>query len=221
MTDLDPLLRETLARVGPPTDARPSLADVHRRARRHSRRRLAVAAGGLACAGLVATALVVRTDSPVSNGAGPSQLPSSTSSAPESTTSGPMQRGPVTTLYPLPTSTITPALAWYAMWNARHDPAGLAIAFEPPDQAAAGVMPSPEDFDCVTDPCRALFNYVEWHEIARLLGFHDVSEMQAANPTIDFSLPPHEGDDLQSGDGTEPSPETSPVQEVPTSTSIV
>ena len=199
MTDLDPLLRETMARVGLPVNARPSLADVQRRARRHSRRRLAVAAGGLACAGLAATALVVRTDSPVSNGARPSQLPSSASPVIVSTsTSSPLPDGPVTTLYPLPTSTITPALAWYAMWNARHDPAGLAIALETSNQEAAGAMPSPGDFGCVTDACRALFNYVEWHEIALLLGFQDVSSMQASNPAIDFAQPPNEGDVLQS-----------------------
>jgi hypothetical protein len=197
MTDLDPQLRDAIARVRGPINARPSLADVHRRARRQSRHRLLVTAGVVACVGVAATVLVMRTDSQVSNEAAQQATSSTLPALSSTTTSSPMQEGPTTTLYPLPTLTIRPAIAWYALWIARHDPAGVGLGIEPADQTASEAMPTPEQFDCTTDACRAMFNYVEWHEIARLLGFHDVIEMQASNPGIDFSQPPHEGDVLQ------------------------
>ena len=53
---------------------------------------------------------------------------------------------------------------------------------------------------------RSTFTWYD--EIARLLGFHDVIEMQAGNPVIDFSQPPREGDVLQSS--TEAAPGNSP-----------
>ncbi|MEY2580305.1 MAG: hypothetical protein QOE09_154 [Ilumatobacteraceae bacterium] len=198
MTDLDPMLREAFDRAGRSAGAEPSLADVIRRSLRRSRRRLAIAAGAMVCAGLAATALVIPRDSQVSNGAD-QQAPSTTLSAVASTTtSNPQPVTSAATVYPAPTLTLRPDIVWYALWNARHDLSGVALRLEPPDEAATKSMPTPEQFDCRTDACRALFNYVEWHEIARLLGFLDVTEMQASNPEIDFSQSPHEGDVLQS-----------------------
>ena len=41
MNDIDPLLHEAMANVKGPVDLHPSVSDVHRRARRHYRRRMA------------------------------------------------------------------------------------------------------------------------------------------------------------------------------------
>ena len=63
MTDLDPLLHEAMARVRGPVDARPSLTDVRRRARRHNRRRMTATVGVVACTGVATAALIIRRDS--------------------------------------------------------------------------------------------------------------------------------------------------------------
>ena len=195
MTDLDPMLREAMARVSGPVNARPSLGDVRRRARRHNRRRMAVTAGVVACTGVATTALIIRRDSAGSSATGQSD---SADAPVASTLYQPGANQTTTTSYGLPTMTITSSSVWDALWNARYDPAGAALTIEPADQAAADVMPTPEQFGCTSDECRAMYNYVIWHEIARQLGFADVSTMQRFNPTIDFSQPPHEGDVLQS-----------------------
>jgi hypothetical protein len=56
-------------------------------------------------------------------------------------------------------------------------------------------------FGCTHRECAAMFNYVVWHEIAAALGFSSIRAMQDMNPAIDFSLPPREGDVLQSSLG--------------------
>jgi hypothetical protein len=95
---------------------------------------------------------------------------------------------------PTVTLTITPSSVWTALYSARYDPAGTALAIGPADQAAGDLMPTPEQFGCTSTECRAMYTYVVWHELAKMVGFGgDVVGMQAANPSIDFSLPPVEG----------------------------
>ena len=196
MSDLDPLLREAMASVKRPIDARPSISDVHRRARRHNRRRMAATAGAVACTGVAAAALVIRRDA----------TDLTTSSQPESAEQAVAEEIPPTTymllgtttsVYGLSEMTVRSSTVWDALWNARFDPSGAALAIEPADQAAADVMPTPEQFGCTSDECRMMFTYVVWHEIARTLGFGDVRHMQEMNPAIDFSQPPREGDVVQ------------------------
>ena len=206
MNDLDPILREAMTRVRGPIEARPSLSDVRRRARRRNRRRMAVTAGVVACTGVATTALIIRRDSAGPSAAGQSDR----TDAPVATTIyQPGANQTTTTTYGLPTMTITSSSVWDALWNARYDPAGAALAIEPADQAAADVMPTPEQFGCTSAECRAMYNYVIWHEIAGELGFFDVSAMQTFNPAIDFSQPPREGDVLQSAYSSLVSPTTS------------
>jgi hypothetical protein len=193
MTDLDPLLREAMARVKHPIDARPSISDVHRRARRHNRRRMAATVGAVACTGVATAALLIRRDSGGPSVAGQAEPVDSLS--PESTQ---LIFGTTTTIDASPERTVDAYFVWNALSNARNDPSGVALLPTPPDQEAAQSMPTPELFGCTLDACRALFVYVVWHQIAAALGFADVFAMQAANPTIDFSKPPREGDVLMS-----------------------
>jgi hypothetical protein len=59
-------------------------------------------------------------------------------------------------------------------------------------------MPTAEMFGCATQECGAMFNYIVWHEIAHVLGFFDLQQMQGMNSGVDFGQPPHAGDVLQS-----------------------
>ncbi|MGZ4700916.1 MAG: hypothetical protein ACXV98_06870 [Ilumatobacteraceae bacterium] len=195
MTDLDPLLREAMASVKGPVNARPSFSDVRHRARRRTRRHMAVTAGVVACAGVATTALIIRRDSPGTAATSGSEPVDSAVTA--STRYLPDANETTTTGYGLPTITITPSAVWDALWNAHSDPSGVAVMVAPPDQDAAQKMPTPEQFGCTTNECRAMFAYVVWHEIARTIGFFDVLSMQAANPGVDFSMPPVEGSVLQ------------------------
>ena len=63
MNDIDPLLHEAMANVKGPVDLHPSVSDVHRRARRHYRRRMVATAGAVACTGVATAALIIRRDS--------------------------------------------------------------------------------------------------------------------------------------------------------------
>ena len=208
MTDLDPLLRDAMARVRRPIDSRPSLTDVRRRARRRDRRRITATVGAVACTGVATAALIVRRDSTLA-------VPCRLAHRPTRWTSGvhdvPARWCPTTTVYGLSSLTITPRTVWDALWNARYDPSGTGLVVAPADQAAADVMPTPEQFGCTTPECAAMYNYVVWHEIAVQLGFGDVEMMQATNPAIDFSQPPVEGDVLQSvfSSFSDPPPTTS------------
>ncbi len=190
MTDLDPLLRDAVASVRGPVGARPSLSDVRHRARRRNRRRMSVTAGVVVCAGVATTALIIRRDGMGSSVAGQS-VPRDRSAA--STLYQP-DANQTTTIYGSPTMTIKSSSVWDALWNARYDPSGTALAIQPADQAAADVMPTPEQFGCTTNECRAMFTYVVWHELAKKVGFGgDVVAMKAFNPAIDFSIPPVAG----------------------------
>jgi hypothetical protein len=82
-------------------------------------------------------------------------------------------------------------------------------------------MPTPEQFGCTTAECRAMYNYVVWHEIAVQLGFSSVQQMQDTNPTLDVSQPPREGEVVQSIFGSAP-PQTTigPINETPTTISV-
>jgi hypothetical protein len=193
MTDLDPMLREAMSRVRGPIDARPSLVDVRRRARRRNRRRMSATVGVVACAGVATTALIIRRDSVGSSASGDSVA---TDAPTASTLYGP-GGSTTTTVFGQSTITITPATVWDALWNAHNDPSGVAVMVAPPAQDLVGRMPTPEQFGCTTNECRAMFTYVVWHEIAKTMGFSDVIELQAVNPNIDFSVPPVEGAVLQ------------------------
>jgi hypothetical protein len=214
MTDLDPLLRDAMARVRGPVNARPSLTDVRRRARRHNRRRMAATAGLVACTGVATAAVIIRRDSidPVASSQSEPLDGGATSTVYE-----PGVFGSTTTMYGLPTMTVTASAVWDALWNARYDPAGAALVVEPADPADTSEMPTPDQFGCTSDECRAMFNYVVWHEIAKELGFPDVRSMQDANPNIDFSVPPVDGDVLQTISSIVDGPTTS-MEVIPTST---
>jgi hypothetical protein len=199
-----------MARVNAPIGARPSLTDVRRRVRRHNRRRMVATAGVLACTGVATTALIIRRDAATPSATGQSEpadgvLPV----GPATTFYQPGLENATTTVYGLPTMTITASSVWDALWNARYDPAGTGLAIAPADQDAANVMPTAEQFGCTSDQCRAMFNYVIWHEISKELGFVDVRDLQAVNPMVDFSQPPHEGDVLQSAYSSPVTPDTS------------
>ena len=200
MTDLDPLLHDAMARIRGPVNARPSLGDVRRRARRRNLRRMGLTAGAVACAGLATTAVVVRSAATQSGTASHKTQPSATSPVVVTSSS------PPTTIYPAPTLTIDATSVWYALRGARTDPSGVALDIGPADLAAAKLMPTPQQFGCTTEPCLTLYNYVLWHEMARLLGFVDVYGLQEANPGVDFSQPPQEGDVLQSNPDTSADP---------------
>jgi hypothetical protein len=199
MNDMDPLLGEAMRRVPGPLNITPSLNDVRRRVRRHNRRRVSVMAGALACTGVATTALIIKRDPgdlsavavPVDGG----------SSSPRSVTTYPAT---TTTVY-YPELVISPRLVWDALWNARYDPSGAGLVVEPADQTAAEVMPTPEQFGCTSPACRAMFAYVVWHEVARMMG-QDIGLLQPHNPGIDFSQPPRAGDVLTNG--VEPVPPT-------------
>lgn len=210
MTDLDPLLREAMVRLEGPVDLHPSISDVHRRARRHNRRRMAATAGALACTGVAAAALIIRRES----------VDPATSAAPDgaTTTLSPttLDFGPTTSFFlegtPSQTFIVDTQMMWAALQNASDDPSGAGL-IEPID-VNEGEMPTAEMFGCSTAECGSMFNYIVWHEIANRLGFRDVHAMQSFNPQVDFSQLPHPGDVLQSsiydavGEGTPPQTST-------------
>jgi hypothetical protein len=196
MTDLDPLLREAMARVHGPVNARPSLTDVRRRARRHNRRRMAATASVVACTGVATAALIVRRDSVGSSAVGIADDTTSPAIAP--TTMVPLEGGSTTTSMNGPIQVVVgPQFVWDALAKG-DDPSRIESLFEPVDPSATTVMPTAEQFGCATDQCRALFNYVVWHQIARALSFRDLPAMQDMNPTVDFTQLPKEGDVLLS-----------------------
>jgi hypothetical protein len=208
MTDLDSQLHDAMARVRGPVDPRPSLTDVRRRARRHSRRRMTATVGVVACAGVATAGLIIRRDAASESGVASAPIDGD-----EATT---------TITFGLPALTISPSAVWDALFNARFDPSGEGLVVAPADQAAAAVMPNPEQFGCTSSECAAMFNYVVWHEIAAELGFSSVRQMQDSNPAIDFSQPPHEGDVVQSifGDVSSPTTSNDPNNQTPTTVSL-
>lgn len=219
MTDLDPLLREAMARVHGPVNTRPSLTDVRRRARRHNRRRMAATAGVVACTGVATAALIIRRDSTGSPAVGIADDTTSPAMTPttvylpvegESTTTS--VEGPIQVV-------IDPQFVWDALAKG-DDPSRIESVFEPVDQSATTMMPTPEQFGCATDQCRAMFDYVVWHEIARALGFRDLQAMQDMNPTVDFTQLPKEGDVLLSSSYSAANEPTNGNDETATTISI-
>lgn len=194
MTDLDPMLREAMARVRGPVNTHPSLTDVRRRARRRNQRRMVAVGGALACTGVATAALIIRRDTVGLSTAG---IPADTTSPVLGSTTYPLFAGSTTTIDARPQRTVDATLVWDALLSASNDPAGVAFVTAPTDETAAHTMPTADQLGCTTDECRGLFTYVVWHEIARSLGFGDVLELQAANPNIDFTIPPVDGDVLQ------------------------
>jgi hypothetical protein len=203
MTDLDPLLREAMARVASPVDARPSLTDVRRRARRHNRRRMAATASAVACTGVATAALIIRRDSTDPAAVGHSDSTNQTAlpigEYASTTVSGAFVGA--TSTFPTTTvefaqATIDASLVWNALANLPNDPSATGLA-SPPTDVDRGQMPTAAMFGCETDACAAMFNYIVWHELARALGFFDIQPMQGYNPGIDFSQLPREGDVLQ------------------------
>ena len=193
MNDIDPLLHEAMANVKGPVDLHPSVSDVHRRARRHNRRRMVATAGAVACAGVATAGLIIRRDSTsisVSSATDSSDLVAA------STTYPPFGGGSTTVPVPAQT-TIDAFFVWDALANIRSDPSAAGLVY-PADDVNADQMPTAEMFGCTTPGCGAMFNYVVWHEIARVLGFYGVPEMQELNPGVDFGHLPRAGDVLQS-----------------------
>jgi hypothetical protein len=205
MNDLDPLLHDAMARVRGPVDARPSVTDVRRRARRHNRRRMTATVGVVACTGIAGAALIIRRDS------------ADTSTVASAPTDG-LDIAPSTTFAPSPTTSIAPAevkidatLVWNALDNLRTDPTAIGFV-APVFDADRSQMPTAETFQCTTVGCVCMLNYVVWHEVADMLGFPDMQSMQTYNQAIDFSQLPVEGEVVLM-----PSPDLAPL---PTSTTI-
>lgn len=203
MSDLDPLITEAMARVKGPTEARPSISDVHRRARRHNRRRMTATVGALACTGVATAALVIRRDSTSTRVASSGETDAT--DAPFGTLApttvylpGMDGISPTTTMVPpLPAQrTIDPSFVWDALSRLQDDPSAAGLVF-PSDSLDADVMPTASMFGCATEECGAMFNYIVWHEIAAVLGFFDIPQMQAMNNGIDFTQLPRAGDVLQ------------------------
>ncbi|HEY0519887.1 MAG TPA: hypothetical protein VGC84_10385, partial [Ilumatobacteraceae bacterium] len=221
MNDIDPLLHDAMARIRGPVDARPSVTEVRRRARRHNRRRMTATVGVVACTGVASAALIIRRDSLGTSTVASVRPESNDANAVASTVYLPAD-APTTTSFGLPALTITPSAVWDALWNARNDPSGAQFIVAPADQAAADVMPTPDQFGCSSPECRAMYNYVVWHEIGVQLGFSSVQQMQDVNPEIDFSQPPHAGDVVQSifGDVSTSTTTVDPNNETPTTISV-
>jgi hypothetical protein len=196
MTDLDPMLREAMSRVRGPIDARPSLGDVRRRARRRNRRRMSATVGVVACAGVATTALIIRRDSLGPSVASP--VDSTLSGETPSTRYLPDVGGSTTISIPgVPVVNVSVGMVWDALRIAATDPSGAALALGSVDDIATREMPTAQQFGCTAAECAAMFTYVLWHGIARDLGFANVYEMQAVNPNVDFSVPPVDGQELQ------------------------
>ena len=196
MKDIDPLLHEAMANVKGPVDLHPSVSDVHRRARRHYRRRMVATAGAVACTGVATAALIIRRDTTsvsVSSGTDSSDLVESTLPP---TTFVP-DFGGSTTTFVTPQQTIDASFVWDALSNVQFDPSASGLVY-PASSVNVDVMPTAEMFGCTTQECGAMFNYIVWHEIAHVLGFFDLQQMQGMNPGVDFGQPPHAGDVLQS-----------------------
>src|SRR5258706_12420651 len=83
-------------------------------------------------------------------------------------------------------------------------------------------MPTADQFGCTSPLFQAMFTYVVWHEIARRLGFANVDEMQVVNPNVDFSVPPVEGQELQTAmfSGSEAAPTTIVIGDTTTTFAI-
>ena len=194
MNDIDPLLHEAMAKVKGPVDLHPSVSDVHRRARRHYRRRMVATAGAVACTGVATAALIIRRDTAsvsVSSATDPTEGDANVSP----TTYAPFV-GSTTIVVPS-LQTIDASFVWGALANIQSDPSAAGLVY-PSDSVNVDTMPTAEMFGCATQGCGAMFNYVVWHEIAHMLGFFDVAQMQGVNNGIDFGQPPHAGDVLQS-----------------------
>ena len=191
MNDIDPLLQEAMARVKRPVDLHPSVSDVHRRARRHYRRRMAATAGAVACTGVATAALIVRRDSTDFSASSPA------GSSDVVATTYPVDFGGSTTTFVIPQQTIDASFVWDALSNVQFDPSASGLVY-PASSVNVDVMPTAEMFGCTTQECGAMFNYIVWHEIAHVLGFFDLQQMQGMNSGIDFGQPPHTGDVLQS-----------------------
>ncbi|MEP7204260.1 MAG: hypothetical protein ABI894_16735 [Ilumatobacteraceae bacterium] len=221
MNDLDPLISQAMARVAQPTDARPSVSDVHRRARRHNRRRMTATVGAVACAGLASAALLIRRDGDstrtVASGAA-----GSTDEGVGATTTFPLALGGPTTLAMAPQLTIDASTVWDALANLEADPSAAGMALVPlPGDVDRAHMPTAEMFGCTTDACATLFNYVVWHQVGSMLGFFDVQQMRDMNSGIDFSKLPQAGDVLQTVSSSfYPPATTMPGDETPTTISV-
>lgn len=228
MNDLDPLLRDAMASVRRPVDARPSLTDVRRRARRRNRRRTGVVAGALACTGVAATALIVRRDtSSPSAGVAESADGSTLGSVGESTLTPTTLAYVPVSMYPttvpgLSTRTIDASLVWSALQYLRNDPTAAGFVLPPQDSSSTDQMPTDDVLGCSTDSCRAMFPFVVWHAVALYVGYGgDVWAMQAANPNVDFSVAPVEGVVLQTPYQSEVIPTTINPTSVPITTTTM
>ena len=121
MNDIDPLLHEAMANVKGPVDLHPSVSDVHRRARRHYRRRMVATAGAVACTGVATAALIIRRDSTsvsVSSATDPSGL------VVASTTYPPVRWRQHRRCRSAAQTTIDASFVWDALSNIRSDPSG-------------------------------------------------------------------------------------------------
>ena len=225
MNDLDPLISEAMARVKHPSDPRPSITDVHRRARRSNRRRMTATVGAVACTGVATAALLIRRDSDntrVATSADTDGVDGAFASYPPVTTF-PLGPQPTTTMVPPQPvqQTIDPSFLWNSLSLLQDDPSATGLVYPPTESIDVDAMPTAEMFGCTTDECGAMFNVIVWHEIAACLGFFDVTQMQGMNPGIDFSQLPRSGDVLQSVVSSFIGPAiTNPNDETPTTLSL-
>jgi hypothetical protein len=218
MNDIDPLLHEAMANVKGPVDLHPSVSDVHRRARRHYRRRMVATAGAVACTGVATAASIIRRDTTsVSVSTAPDSSDLDASTLPPTTYPA---FGATTTLYLPAQTTVDASFVWSALANIQNDPAAAGLVY-PADSVNVDQMPTAEMFGCTTPECGAMFNYLVWHEIARVLGFSDVQQMYATNSGIDFRQSPRAGDILQSVFSSFVGVPPTTIEGLPTSTTVV
>jgi hypothetical protein len=154
---------------------------------------MAATAGAVACTGVATAALIIRRDSTSVSVSSPTD---SSDLVVASTTYDPAVGG-TTTTFVTPQQTIDASFVWDALSNVQFDPSASGLVY-PASSVSVDVMPTAEMFGCTTQECGAMFNYIVWHEIAHVLGFFDLQQMQGMNSRIDFGQPPHAGDVLQS-----------------------
>jgi len=179
MNDLDDLLTRAFANR-PAADVHPSMPDVHRRVRRHRRRRHAglVGAAALVGVGLTAVTLNARHDT------------QPLAAAPPSVPAPP----PVPAAPPTAQVHLDPATVWAAIDAAlANDPAAAGIGLAA--DVDRTVMPSGASFAGGDGELDGTAVYFLWWAIAHSL--HTSTEaIAAANPAVDLTVAPVDGTEL-------------------------
>jgi hypothetical protein len=163
---------------------------------------MAATVGAVACTGVATAALIIRRDTTTTTQVASSGETDATDAplgmvAPTTIYLPDVNGISATTMVPMSTSrTIDPSFVWDVLLSLQNDPSAAGLVY-PADTRDVDTMPTAEMFGCTTEECGAMFNYIVWHEIAAVMGFFDVQQMQGMNSGIDFSHLPRTGDVLQ------------------------